>query len=94
MRHGPTIITTDSNGLYRVRREFWDTGDWEVAGVAFWNQNDRFATITDTLENARKLADWAKAQGLTLTSPPRYYFYDGPMTLPWNRRYEVAFTLP
>jgi hypothetical protein len=53
--HYRAIITTDSNGLYRVRREFWDAGDWEVAGVAFWNQNDRFATITDTLEIARNL---------------------------------------
>ena len=44
-------------------------------------------------EHALALADWAAAQGLTLTSPPRYYFYDGPMTLPWNRRNEVAFSV-
>lgn len=31
--------------------------------------------------------------GLSVVSGPHYYFYDGPMTLPWNRRNEVAFTV-
>jgi hypothetical protein len=37
------------------------------------------------------LRGWASGLGLTLTDGPHYYFYDGPTTLPWNRRNEVAF---
>ncbi len=44
-------------------------------------------------EKAAALRDWAAARGLTITAGPHYYFYDGPMTLPWNRRNEVAFTV-
>jgi hypothetical protein len=44
-------------------------------------------------EKAAALRAWAKARGLTVTAGPHYYFYDGPMTLPWNRRNEVAFTV-
>ncbi|MCU0903952.1 MAG: heme-binding protein [Tabrizicola sp.] len=44
-------------------------------------------------EKAAALRDWATAKGLTITAGPHYYFYDGPMTLPWNRRNEVAFTV-
>lgn len=39
------------------------------------------------------LRDWAAAKGMKLTAGPRYYFYDSPMTLPWNRRNEVAFSV-
>ena len=39
------------------------------------------------------LRSWAEAKGLRLTEGPHYYFYDAPMTLPWNRRNEVAFTI-
>ncbi len=42
---------------------------------------------------AEGLRAWAQTQGLTIVAGPHYYFYDGPMTLPWNRRNEVAFTL-
>ncbi|MGL4238529.1 SOUL family heme-binding protein [Tabrizicola sp.] len=42
---------------------------------------------------AAELRAWAKERGLTITAGPHYYFYDGPMTLPWNRRNEVAFTV-
>lgn len=48
------IITIDSKGLYRVRTEFWDVGDWESTGAAFWNE-DHIGTLIDTLENAQKL---------------------------------------
>ncbi|MGB8812477.1 MAG: heme-binding protein [Paracoccaceae bacterium] len=34
----------------------------------------------------------AKAEGIAVTAP-EFMFYDSPMTLPWNRRNEVAFTL-
>ena len=39
------------------------------------------------------LRQWAGAQGLKITAGPHYYFYDGPATLPWNRRNEVAFSV-
>ena len=42
---------------------------------------------------AEDLRVWAKSQDLTITAGPHFYFYDGPMTLPWNRRNEVAFTV-
>lgn len=44
-------------------------------------------------EKAAALRAWAEARGLTVGAGPHYYFYDGPMTLPWNRRNEVAFSL-
>jgi hypothetical protein len=44
-------------------------------------------------DKAEALRGWAQAKGLTITAGPHYYFYDGPMTLPWSRRNEVAFTV-
>jgi hypothetical protein len=49
------IISRDQAGLYRVHRERWNTGDWDIAGVAFWCRDDKLVTITDTVESARKL---------------------------------------
>ncbi|NJM82894.1 MAG: heme-binding protein [Tabrizicola sp.] len=49
---------------------------------------------TETLQaRADELRAWTTAQGLTITTGPHFYFYDGPMTLPWMRRNEVAFTV-
>ena len=48
------IITVDAHGVYRIRTEFWDTRDWDVAGAAFWAQA-HLGTFTDTVENARTL---------------------------------------
>jgi len=56
------VITRDARGLFRVHGERWDTGDWDVAGAAYWVSYDRLATITDTLENARTLAQEALEQ--------------------------------
>lgn len=42
---------------------------------------------------AEELRLWAVGKGLKITAGPHYYFYDGPMTLPWARRNEVAFTV-
>jgi hypothetical protein len=50
------IVSRDRAGRYRIHRQRWDTGDWDVARVAQWLEDDRMATITDTLENARSLA--------------------------------------
>jgi hypothetical protein len=50
------VISRDPAGRYRIRRERWNTGDWDIAKVAFWCDDDAMVTITDTLENARKLA--------------------------------------
>jgi hypothetical protein len=50
------IIARDEKGVYRVYRERWDVGDWEVAGAAFWCQDEPRATFADTIETARTLA--------------------------------------
>jgi len=47
----------------------------------------------DMAERAAALRSWAESQGLTVLAGPHYYFYDAPMTLPWKRRNEVAFTI-
>ena len=40
-----------------------------------------------------KLRTHAAVEGLQIAGAPRYYFYDDPFTLPWNRRNEVAFSV-
>jgi hypothetical protein len=50
------IISRDRAGCHRVRRERWNTSDWDVAHVAFWYRDDSMVTITDTAERASKLA--------------------------------------
>lgn len=47
----------------------------------------------DMVARADALRAWAAARGLTVVGEPKYYFYDAPMTLPWKRRNEVAFTV-
>ena len=56
----------------------------------------RFSGIpTTAVLNARAadLRAWAAARQMTLQDPPQFFYYDGPLTLPWNRRNEVAFGL-
>jgi hypothetical protein len=57
---------------------------------------ERFSGIpreADLWARAEALRVWAEARGETVSDGPRFYFYDGPMTLPWTRRNEVAVTL-
>lgn len=57
---------------------------------------DRFTGLPGTEDlaaRAEALRVWAESEGLTITAGPHYYFYDAPMTLPWKRRNEVAFTI-
>jgi SOUL heme-binding protein len=57
---------------------------------------ERFSGLpatTDLAARAEALRVWAEARGLEIVAGPHYYFYDAPMTLPWNRRNEVAFTI-
>lgn len=57
---------------------------------------ERFSGLpaTDDLTaRAEALRAWAGDQGLTVQGEAKYYFYDAPMTLPWNRRNEVAFSV-
>jgi hypothetical protein len=49
-------ILRDDQGIFRVRRFRWCIEDWEVAGRAFWIQVDAMNTMTDTLDDARRLA--------------------------------------
>ena len=57
---------------------------------------ERFSGLPGTVDMAKRadaLRAWAEAQGMTITAGPHFYFYDAPMTLPWNRRNEVAFSI-
>ena len=49
-------ILRDEQGIFRVRSFRWCIEDWKVAGRAFWLQADAMNTMTDTLEDARRLA--------------------------------------
>ncbi|WP_424971931.1 SOUL family heme-binding protein [Dinoroseobacter sp. S76] len=50
---------------------------------------------SDTLltQKELELRAFAAAHGLEASGAPRFYFYDGPFTLPWTRRNEVALVL-
>jgi hypothetical protein len=48
------IITVDSQGIYRVRTEYWDTRDWDSGGSPFWPPAHA-GTFTDSLQKARQL---------------------------------------
>jgi hypothetical protein len=57
---------------------------------------ERFSGLPATgglSDRAEGLRTWAQQQGYKIVAGPHYYFYDAPMTLPWKRRNEVAFTL-
>lgn len=56
----------------------------------------RFSGIPTTAvleKRTKELLEWAKEHGHDVIAGPQYLFYDAPMTLPWKRRNEVAFTL-
>lgn len=56
----------------------------------------RFSGIPGTAVLERKAANlraWIAENGLRIKAGPHFYFYDAPMTLPWTRRNEVAFTI-
>jgi SOUL heme-binding protein len=57
---------------------------------------ERFSGLpgTDNLaDRAEALRAFADREGYEILAGPHYYFYDAPMTLPWKRRNEVAFTV-
>lgn len=57
---------------------------------------ERFSGLPGTAglaDRAEALRRWVLAQGYEILGGPHYYFYDAPMTLPWKRRNEVAFTI-
>lgn len=57
---------------------------------------ERFSGLPGTAslsDRAEALRFWAEGQGHEIVGGPHYYFYDAPMTLPWKRRNEVAFTI-
>ncbi len=56
----------------------------------------RFSGRATTAALARAettLRDTLAQNGIAATGPAAFYYYDDPMTLPWNRRNEVALTL-
>jgi len=52
-----------------------------------------FWTDRKLAEKAAELEGWMAERVLEAEGPPRYYFYDDPFTLPFNRRNEVAFVV-
>ncbi|MBM7067069.1 heme-binding protein [Actibacterium sp. 188UL27-1] len=44
-------------------------------------------------EKEQALRAWMAERGLTAAGSVRYYFYDDPFTMPWNRRNEVAIAV-
>ena len=50
------LLLRDERGLIHVSCEEWDLSEWEHAGYGFWNPLGSGTTITDTVDNARKLA--------------------------------------
>jgi len=56
----------------------------------------RFSGIAGTAKLAKQdatLQAIAAQAGVSLGAGPFYYFYDEPLTLPWNRRNEVAYVV-
>jgi len=49
------IITRDQAGRYRIHIQYWDTSDWARGYDAYW-MGCETSPMTDTLENAEKLA--------------------------------------
>jgi hypothetical protein len=43
--------------------------------------------------NETMLRNYAREADIPIEGPPRYYFYDGPMTFPSQRRNEIAFLI-
>jgi hypothetical protein len=57
---------------------------------------ERFSGLPGTsglTERAAELRTWGEQQGYEILSGPHFYFYDAPLTLPWKRRNEVAYTI-
>jgi hypothetical protein len=50
------VLTRDDGGLIRVSCEKWDLSEWEDCGYAFWAPIGRGATVTNTVDNGRRLA--------------------------------------
>lgn len=50
------VITLDREGLFRIHTDYWCLAEFDRTGEGYWEQDDRFATITDSVESARKLA--------------------------------------
>ena len=44
-------------------------------------------------DQENELRAWAARNGYVTVGPPIYAFYDGPFTVPWSRRNEVAFVI-
>lgn len=50
------VITQDAEGRIRLHFEKWDTGDWEVAGVAYWSQYGQLGHFVDSVDRAQLMA--------------------------------------
>lgn len=84
-RFGMDGLPAPDNDAIRFTRTDGET-QAVIRFSGFWT--DRKLTA-----QADALRAWAAAEGVTLEGAPRYYFYDDPFTLPFNRRNEVAFVV-
>jgi hypothetical protein len=50
------IIAGTPEGTFTFRAFQWDTSDWKVAGSTFWNDVTPSTSLTDSPENAERLA--------------------------------------
>jgi len=50
------VLLRDPRGLFHLQCQMWDLSEWEYCHQAFWSQVGQGTTITDTLDNARRLA--------------------------------------
>lgn len=50
------LLLRDERGLIHLCCQKWDLSEWDHCGHAFWNPVGRGTTITDSIDNARKLA--------------------------------------
>ncbi len=79
-----SLPTPDSNAI-RFRQTPPDTQ--VVLRFSGW------ATQSRLTQHEADLRRYAIQAGLSVKEPVRHYYYDDPMTLPWKRRNEVAFSL-
>jgi hypothetical protein len=50
------LLVRDDRGLIHISCQTWDLSEWENLGYGFWNPVGQGMSITDTIDNARKLA--------------------------------------
>jgi len=50
------VICSDASGHFRIHRQRWWIGEWEICGDAFWEDDGKQVTIVEDLQTARDIA--------------------------------------